>query len=231
MIIKYKNLVIVGTSHIAKESITEVEQSIEKEKPIFVALELDNNRYNSLISGEQRDVSYKYIKEIGFGGYLLLKIGHYIETKLGLSIGSTLGGEMIKAADTASKYNCKIVLIDQEIKKTLKNFSENFNWKEKLKIILDIMTGLIKKEKIKIDLKRVPDKDIIILILDKLKKRYPGIYKSLVQDRNIYMAKRLSRLMELGNIVAVIGAGHVEGIIEEIKRIENNKNKIDRIGI
>jgi pheromone shutdown protein TraB len=171
------------------------------------------------------------VKDIGIGGYLLVKLGHYIETKLGASIGSELGGEMMKAADIASKKGIKITFIDQEIKKTLKNFSTNFKFKEKMKLVWDVVKGLIIREKIEINLNQVPGSDLITMMLTRVKDRYPGLYKALVQDRNVYMARRLVRIMETGSVVAVVGAGHVEGILEEIKRIENNKNKIDRVGL
>jgi len=229
--VKYKNLTIVGTSHIAKQSVNEVQVAIETENPDFVALELDKNRYVSLLSGERQEVSLGMIKEIGLGGYILLKLGHYIEKKLGASIGSELGGEMLKAADIASKKGCKVALIDQDIRKTLKNFSANFGFKEKMKFAWDMIKGLIIREKMEIDLNKVPAYELIEKVLGRVRGRYPGLYKALVEDRNVYMARRLVRLMEEGKTVAVVGAGHVEGILDEIKRIENNKNKIDRIGL
>ena len=49
MKLKYKNLIIIGTSHIAKQSLEEVQRTIEKEKPEIIALELDKKRlYESL---------------------------------------------------------------------------------------------------------------------------------------------------------------------------------------
>jgi pheromone shutdown-related protein TraB len=229
--IKYKNLTIVGTSHIAKQSLIEVEETIKTENPIYVALELDKDRFTSLLSGERKEIGVGIIKDIGVGGYVLLKIGHYIETKLGASIGSELGGEMMKAADLASKNGYNVALIDQDIRKTLKNFSANFGFKEKILVVWDLIKGFIIREKIEIDLSKVPSSELIMILLERVKRRYPGLYKALVQDRNVYMARRLLRLMDNGSVVAVVGAGHVEGILDEIKRMEKNKNKIDRIGL
>ena len=45
---KYKNLTIIGTSHIAKQSLDEVKEEIETNKPDIVAIELDKNRLQAL---------------------------------------------------------------------------------------------------------------------------------------------------------------------------------------
>ena len=64
-------------------------------------------------------------------------------------------------------------------------------------------------------------------MIGKVKKRYPNIYNVLVKERNEIMAKRLVRLMkEKPNekILAIVGAGHKENILNLIKKEEN---KID----
>jgi len=45
---KYKNLTIIGTSHIARQSLEEVKSAIEKIKPDIIAIELDRKRYYGL---------------------------------------------------------------------------------------------------------------------------------------------------------------------------------------
>ena len=53
-----------------------------------------------------------------------------------------------------------------------------------------------------------------------VKKRYPSIYTVLVLERNLHMAKKLNELMKNFNlIVVVVGAGHVDGLIKEIKEL------------
>ena len=40
----YNNLIIIGTSHIAKQSLKEVNDMFENENPDIIALELDRKR-------------------------------------------------------------------------------------------------------------------------------------------------------------------------------------------
>ena len=60
----------------------------------------------------------------------------------------------------------------------------------------------------------------------KVKQRYPSLYKVLIEERNQVIAFNLKNLMQenpLSKIVAVIGAGHEEEVMSLIKK---NKDSI-----
>ncbi|MAG50538.1 hypothetical protein CL621_02775 [archaeon] len=215
---KYKNLTIIGTSHIAIQSIKEVEEAISKIKPEIVAIELDKLRFNALIYKQKRKLNLKDIKKIGMKGFLFNLVGAWIEKKLGKVVGVAPGSEMKKAVEIAYKIKADIALIDQNISKTLKRLSKEITWKEKFRFIGEIITGIFKRPKIKIDLTKVPSQKIINKLTSRLKKLYPSIYKVLIKERNEVMAKNLYNLMNTNKeIIAVMGAGHEEEIIELIK--------------
>ena len=44
---------LVGTAHISKESVSEVVSIIDAEKPARVCVELDANRYQSMVQGSR----------------------------------------------------------------------------------------------------------------------------------------------------------------------------------
>jgi len=218
----YKNLVLIGTSHIARQSIEEVEAAIRKIKPEIVSLELDKARFHALMNKEVGRLKLSHVRIIGFKGYLFAKFGEFAERKLGNFVGVSPGSEMVKAAEMGKENGCKIALIDQNIEITLKNFSKELSWKEKFNFFVDLIKGLFLKNKnIKINLNKVPDKEVVKELLSIVKKRYPNFYKVLVEDRNKFMAKKLFVLMKnYKSILGVIGAGHEEEIIEEIKKLE-----------
>lgn len=217
----YKNLFLIGTSHIAIESINEVEKRIREIKPEVVALELDSARLNALMNKEKGRLKFRHISVIGFKGYAFAKFGEFAEKKLGSFVGVSPGDEMIKAVEIGKETKAKIALIDQKIEITLKNFSKEITWKEKFNFFIDIVKGFFSKKKIKINLSKVPDKEMINELLIVVKKRYPNFYKVLVTDRNKFMAKKLFILMkEYKNVIGVVGAGHEDEIIEEIKKLE-----------
>lgn len=216
---EYKNLIVIGTSHIAKQSLLEVTNAIEKLKPEIIALELDKNRFTALLS-EKRHLTFHDIKKVGIKGFLFALIGAWAEKKLGKEVGVMPGAEMKRAIELAKKYSLSIVLIDEDIEKILKKLSQSLTWREKKNFIVDIIKAIFKIEEVKFDLTKVPEKYIIKKLLAKVKKRYPNIYRILITDRNKLMAERLKALMEKApdkRILAIIGAGHIDGVIKLIK--------------
>ena len=173
--ITYKNLTLIVTSHIAIQSIKEVEKVILELRPEVVALELDQMRFKGLMSGEKSKVRISDISKIGVKGYVFSLIGAYVEKRLGSVVGVKPGDEMKKAAYTARKINAKIALIDQKIEITLKKFSKRLTWKEKFRFLKDILVAIIKRPKINFDLKQVPDKKVIKELTNHVKVRYPNV--------------------------------------------------------
>ena len=224
----YKNLLIIGTSHIAKQSLDEVKQAIEDEKPEIVAIELDKRRLYSLINKKKEKIKLYNILKIGVKGFIFSLIGAWAEKKLGDYVGVSPGSEMKQAIRLAKKYNMKLALIDQDIEITLKRLSKTLTWKEKWNFFVDIIKAVIfRKKEVDFDLRTVPSKEIITKLIDKVKIRYPNIYNVLVKERNEVMAKNLVKLMksnEDSKILGIIGAGHEEEMIDLIKK---SLNKMD----
>lgn len=219
---RYKNLRIIGTSHIAKQSLDEVEQAILTDKPDIIALELDKQRLYALMHSKKKgSIRLSDIRKIGFKGYLFSLLGAWVEKKLGKYVGVSPGSEMKKAVKLAKKNNMQIALIDRDIEKTLKRFSETLTWKEKWRFLVDLFKAFIlRKKEVEFDLRTVPEKKIINKLIKQVKKRYPNIYKVLITERNRIMAANLERLMEQNpekKILAIMGAGHEEDIIKLIK--------------
>jgi len=229
----YKNLNIIGTSHIARQSVNSVKNTILKEKPDIVALELDKNRLYGLMHDQKRKISISAIPKIGFKGFLFSWIGSIIQKKLGDYVGVSPGSEMKTAIRLAKKQKARIALIDQNIEITLKRFSRALTWKEKWNLLVDIFNGIVlRKNELedlnikKFDLTKVPSKEIIKKLINKMRERYPNICRVLIDERNKIMAKNLSYLMKEHpekNILAVVGAGHEEEIIGLIKKDFNHK--------
>lgn len=223
--ISFKNITILGTSHIAIQSIKEVESSIEKIKPDVLALELDKARFLKLTSKTKRKFS---IRDLTAKGFFYNLLGAYIEKKLGEKIGVSPGAEMKKAIELANKNSIKIALIDQDISITLNHLSSSITLKEKFRFILDILKIPLAKKKIKIDLTKVPDQKFINLIIKQTKTHYPNIYKVLIEERNIIMSKKLTALLKTDKkILAIVGAGHEQELVRLIKwNLQKEKKSI-----
>lgn len=221
----YKNLTILGTSHISKESIKQVETQIMRDNPKIIAIELDKKRFCALVSNKKDKLRLSDIRKIGIKGYIFNILGAWIERKLGESVGVLPGTEMKVAIELAKKTKAQVALIDQDIEITLKKLSKRLTWKEKFRFLKDLIKGLIFREpEIKFDIRKVPSEKIIKKLIQEVKKKYPSIYLTLIEERNGIMAKNLYNLITTHpdkQILAIIGAGHEQDILNIIKNVKN----------
>jgi len=230
--LKYKNLSIIGTSHISIESVNEIEVFIKTQNPDIICLELDKNRFYALMQKTKRTPSIRDIKDFGLKGFIFLLIGNYVERKLGGKVGLEPGAEMHKAIELAKEKNIPLALIDQDIRITLKRLK--FTGKEKWNLIKDIFRSIFfAKSELKrlgfenIDLTKVPEQKIIDKMMIDVKIKYPNFYKTLVEDRNNFMAKKIAGLMLLKKdkkILAIVGAGHGKEMLSLIKEYLDKNN-------
>ncbi len=213
-----KKIILVPTSHVAKQSLKKVKEVIEKEKPDCVAVELDINRYYAIREGESSSI--EALKKLGFLTFLFYWILKRLQSWLGKKLGILPGSEMIQAVEVARMERVKVAFIDRNIAVTLERV-KSISWREKTKLILYLFKGLtidyfmlkIKRDEKTIDLSKVPPKELIEQAMELMRKEFPQLYRVLVEERDQYMAARLRQLSEeFEKIVAVTGAGHTEGL-------------------
>ncbi len=216
---------ILGTSHVAKQSLKEIEKYIEDNQPDIVAVELDRNRLTALLHNQKKQhLSIKEIRNIGFTGFIFASIGSYVQNKIGKLVEVNPGEDMLTAVKLAKQHNLKIALIDQNIKVTLQKISKSFKFTDLFKLFVDGFNGLFFKERElkkyglnEIDFNKVPSKKVIKKVINGLSIRYPNLYKVLVHERNIYMVRNLVNIQKHhpdSNILAVVGAGHEDGMLK-----------------
>ncbi len=233
---------LIGTSHIAQQSIREIKKCLEEEKPDLVAVELDLQRAAALLQDEKRGnegkkgnkgkkgVSFNQIFHFGVKGYLFARLGQYLQQKLGKMVGVSPGAEMKTALELAKKQQLQVAFIDQPLNITLQRFSRSLTWREKGRFVGDVLAGLFfPRRQLKRlglgawDLKKVPEQEILSTLMKELKKRYPNVYQVLVEERNKYMVKQLVQLLRKHpgkKILAIVGAGHKEGMEELLLKVE-----------
>lgn len=223
---KYGNLTVIGTSHIAEDSVSTVRETILAERPAIVAVELDHARLHALLSEEKPRFSFAMLRIMGITGFVFFAIASFLQRKLGKLIGAVPGQEMKTAVQIAQENKIRVALIDQPLNITMSNLSRISIW-EKLKLVMDLVLGTagIGTEKVRFDLTKTPSSRFVAMAMKKLKERYPGLYKALVSDRNEHMAGMLARIMKLepqSKIVAVVGAGHEGEIVRLVRKANQN---------
>lgn len=222
-------VIIIGTSHIAQDSADAIARAFSKTDPDIIAVELDKRRLRSLqeqaAGAKDHKLPLSMIKQVGVTGYLFLLIGKTVQKRLGSIVKVDPGVDMLAAVRTAHANKRRLALIDQDIMVTMRRLSAEFTFKEKMKMLMDVISSPFNKRmrKVKIKLDKVPDAKTIAMLMSLLKERYPSLYNVLIIERNIFMARNIDHLVRHNpgkRILVVVGAGHEEDLRERLRHLE-----------
>lgn len=221
---------IIGTSHVASQSVSSVTAHIEGNKPEIVAVELDARRAHALMHNIKPKLSLGLVRSIGLNGFIFFAFASFVQKKVGRIVGIEPGADMKAAIEAASRNNLKIALIDRRIEITLQRLSQNFGWKEKSRMLFDAIFSPFSPEMKKLgkmDLTKVPSRKVIEIALGHMRNRYPSLYRALVEERNEHMAAALADIAAKNpgsRILAVVGAGHEAELARILKQKLAAKN-------
>jgi len=213
------DVIIVGTAHVSKESVKEVEETILREKPKYVALELCEPRFEALTQKKRWEETpiTELIK--GNKAYFLLAYSllSAFERNLSEKTGVRPGDEMLAGVKAAKEVGAKVVLVDRPIAITLKRAWRMSKLREKLRIAKEFLFSMfggmeVTEEEIE-ELKR---EDVLSEMMKELSKIAPSAKKVLIDERDEYIAGKLKELD--GKTVAVVGKGHQKGIEKRLKQ-------------
>jgi len=218
---KKGEIVIVGTAHVSEKSVQEVTRAIEELHPDVVAVELCNSRYRALTG--QEETGELQIKEILSGGKLYLLLVQwflaYVQKKIGSDLGVKPGSEMIAAIEVAERTGARVALVDRDIGVTIQRFWSAMSFWEKAKLVGSMIPAAFGKGE-EIDIEKVTEEDVVSAIIEEFREVSPGAAQVLIDERDAYIARNLIRLEREGRVVAVVGAGHREGITKYLAHPE-----------
>ncbi|MBW2583047.1 MAG: TraB/GumN family protein [Deltaproteobacteria bacterium] len=209
-----KQVILVGTAHVSRESAQQVRQVIQEEQPDTVCVELCQSRYQSIRQKErwQETDIIKIIKEkksfLLLSNLLLASFQKRIAKKLDIKPGQ----EMITAIETAEEVDAEIHLADRDIRTTLSRTWRAMGLWSKIKLLFQLILSLGEIEEIKEeDIEKMKNQDVLETLLAEVGKSLPVLKNILIDERDLYLAEKI-RTAPGEKIVAVVGAGHVPGI-------------------
>ena len=210
-----KNILLVGTAHVSQESTDLVKQTIETEKPDTVCIELCESRYQSIRHKNRwQDMNIiKVIREkktfLLLSNLLLASFQKRIADKLDIQPGA----EMLQAIESAQEADAQVVLADRDIRITLSRIWRETGLWDKLKIIFQLALSLGNVDEItEEDIEKMKQEDMLQALLSEVEKSLPVVRKILIDERDRYLAHKI-KSAQGDKIVAVVGAGHVPGIL------------------
>ena len=165
------------------------------------------------MKNEVKDVNVKELLGSGKFYYFMLHwLLAYVQKKIGADTGVKPGAEMMAAIEQAEKSGARIALIDRDIQLTLGRFWNKMSFFEKLKLFGSLIGASLGFGSQEIDMETVTNEDVVTQLVGELRKLAPSAALVLIDERDAFMAKNLIDLSNQGKVVAVVGAGHREGL-------------------
>lgn len=224
-----RKITLIGTAHVSAESITEVTEYIRNNKPDCVAIELDEKRCQSIKnpdSWRQLDI-IKVLKRKE--GFLLLAnlVMAAFQKRMGKNVGVKPGDEMVAAMKVAEELNIPTVMVDRPIQTTFRRaWAKNSGW-GKMKLLSALLASGFSTEEVSEDqienLKKSSEMDSM---MKELSEYMPVVKEVLIDERDTFLAAHIWEAQ--GNdIVAVLGAGHLAGVVEHLNKMAANQENTD----
>jgi pheromone shutdown-related protein TraB len=218
-----REFVLVGTAHISRESVELVRRVIEAEAPDRVCLELDAQRYEAL-SQEQRWEELD-LRQVVRSRQLATLMANLIlasyQKRLGLKLGVTPGSELLEAGRTAEQLGIPIALCDRDIRVTLRRAWNSLSFFRKVMLATTFVASAFDSPELdEEELRRIRQKDVLSELMAELGEAMPVLKRVLIDERDAYLAQKI-REAEGRRIVAVVGAGHVEGMLSALRANRN----------
>jgi len=243
---------IIGTAHVSRESIDEVKNIICEEKPDMVCVELDQVRYNSITQNDtwaKLDLT-KVFKE----GKSFLLIANLVlssfQRRLGNQVGVKPGEEMKTALDTAKEMGLSYSLCDREVHTTLRRAWAKCGFWSKIKLLSSLLASAFTTEKLdEKEIENLKNKNELDGMMSELSNYLPAVKEVLIDERDRYLAAKIwesspnrenhdasgsevpresqETAKTPKKVVAVIGAGHMQGIVSHLEKLSKGEETSD----
>jgi pheromone shutdown protein TraB len=201
-------ITIIGVGHVFQLS-DNIKDVIRSRRPEVVCLELDPARFRALTDKTSRgSVPLQY------------RILAYIQKRMADKFGSEVGDEMLAAVSAAKEIGAQVALIDMDATKVFAQLWARMSFKERAHLLGGALVGLfLTKQTVEREMERYEEHQD--KYIETLGEGFPTIKEVLIDDRNKFMAANISSISAShGSVVAVVGDGHVPGLLEALKPLE-----------
>ena len=207
---------ILGTAHVSSESVELVRNQIEEWEPDLVAVELCPSRMAALTEPESLDSEdlLKIIKEGRSAMILLQSALAAQQRRMGISSGERPGAELLAAVNAAEESDIPVEMIDRDVVITLRRAWRKMGMIEKWRI-LNALLWEEDEEDVSID-EVLGDSDLLSSMMEEAREVAPRAGEVLIDERDAFLAGRIQQIRGKGKVLAVIGAGHLSGVVQNL---------------
>ena len=213
------NLRLVGTAHVSSASVTLVREQIEEYGPDLVAVELCESRLKSLKRPD--DLANSDLLNIineGRSSMILLQSALAAQQRrMGIETGEKPGAELLAAIEAADAAEIPHELIDRDVVITLRRAWRKMGLREKWRVLNALLWDEDDDEVVDFD-EMLEDTDLLSAMMEEAKAVAPRAGEVLIDERDAYLAGRIQQIRGKGRILAVVGAGHLSGIVDNLQK-------------
>lgn len=222
-----KEIILIGTAHVLKQSAELVKKVIDEEKPDSVCIELDAGRYQNIQNPESwanTDV-IKVIKSKKVGFLLAnLALSSY-QKKIAKNLNTTVGQEMLQGIESARETGARLVLADRDIRITFMRLWRKLSFWDKCRLFFGFLFSSGQDKNItKEEVSNLLQEDTLNSVISEMRHQFPVIGEVLISERDQYLAYKIKNAPG-SKVVAVLGGAHVPGVKAEIFKSQD----IDKI--
>ena len=199
--------------HTDLESVKEARRVVREIRPEVVAVELDHDRYQQLMNPP--DEGEITTSDSGDMAQDLMQQLAILERSLGDITGSDVGDEMLAAIEEGRSIGAKIALVDRPMSATVQAMMRvPVDEMYRLTSMLPDATKDIEDGGAGDLLAMLKEDGAVDDLMQQFRSEFPGLAHVLIEQRDQYVAKALHFILNdvKGKIVAVLGAGHIQGV-------------------
>ncbi|WP_411954262.1 TraB/GumN family protein [Alkalibacillus sp. S2W] len=215
-----KEVVLIGTAHVSKQSAEQVKDVIEAEQPDSVCVELDEQRYESVREGNKwKNMNiFKVVKEKKSTLLLMNMMISSFQNRVAKQFGINPGQEMVQGIDSADEIGAELVLADRNIQTTFARVWRSIGFSGRAKLMMSVFYSIFNRETIsEEELEKMKQQDMLNSVMQEFTEAFPRLKKPLIDERDQYLAEKIKQAPG-EKVVAVLGAAHVPGVKREIHR-------------
>lgn len=219
-------ITLLGTAHVSRTSADKVKELLDTGEYDAVAVELCPSRYNAIIDPDAlaRMDLFQVIRD-GKASMVAasLALGAF-QQRAAEQMGIEPGAEMRQAINSAQEANLPVLLVDREVGVTLKRIYRNVPWWKRMNLISGLLASVIAKQEVsEEEIERLKEGDILESTFAQFAEEEKDLFLPLIGERDEYMVARLRQEVNKHpheNILVVIGAGHLSGMVKYLREEE-----------
>ncbi|MCB1043895.1 MAG: TraB/GumN family protein [Acidobacteria bacterium] len=210
-----RTIYVLGTAHVSRKSVEDVERLIQAVKPDTVCVELCPTRYEALVD-ESRWRKLDVFQVIKQGKTLMLMANLALasfQRSLGDQLGVLPGSELKSAVATAKEVGAEVALVDRDVQITLKRAWANVPFLKRVTVLMGLLESVwVDSEITEEDLEKLKQRDQLSVMMEEFSNQLPEIKTPLIDERDAYLMSKIEEAPGK-TVVAVVGAGHVDGML------------------